>query len=122
MNGTEQGVLTYWINSSPCPLLFALCKKMKKIIHIAAVVIILTLSGCRLFDSGKETVGNLELNAAQIAALYRQGDGIKRVALCVGIYRDSIYGYCTGLFPGHPATITGAHLSAPRSPKARSRS
>ena len=55
-------------------------------------------SGCELFDLGFkiETVGNLELTAKQIAAMHRQGDGVKRVALCVGIYRDSIYGYCKG--------------------------
>jgi len=59
----------------------------------------LTITGCKNFNPSAEqitAVGNLALSAAQIASMYRQNDGVKRVSLCVGIYSNSMYGYCDG--------------------------
>jgi len=55
-------------------------------------------TGCEMFNPTPEqitTFGNLALSAAQIAAMYRD-DNIYRVAICVGVYKGSVYGDCLG--------------------------
>ncbi|MDD2241143.1 MAG: caspase family protein [Kiritimatiellae bacterium] len=70
----------------------------RSIISLILAASMATLTGCKSFNPTPEqitAVGNLALTAAQIAAMYRDDD-VYRVAICVGIYKGSVYGTCLG--------------------------
>lgn len=71
---------------------------MKRYIITSLLATTIALTGCKSFDPSPEqmtAIGNLALTAAQIAAMYRHGDGVYRVAICVGVYTGD-YGTCIG--------------------------
>lgn len=71
---------------------------MKRYIISAILATTLALTGCKSFNPTPEqitAVGNLALTAAQIAASFRD-DNVYRVAICVGVYKGSVYGTCDG--------------------------
>jgi hypothetical protein len=72
---------------------------MKRYLLIPVTVLcILAQSACNSFNPSPEQITALSsaaLTAAQIAAQFRD-DSVYRAAICIGVYSDSIYGYCDG--------------------------